>query len=533
MIGIQHICRLMGTYQSICEGQFFSVIMSNFCNGFGYSWNIFYSPLTAYAPLIFKIFNLSFTNCIKIFMAVVVYLSGLAMYKFTKKVTKNDNIATIAAILYILAPYRVTDMYVRNALAELTSFIFIPIVFKGLYSLLNEEKLTFSMALGTIGLILTHTIITMYTAILCFIYLMLNVKKLRNKKVLKNIIINLIFIVIIGSFFWVPLLEHKMATTYEVFVPGRMERPTNLKNLKVYPIELIYTPKIQTHIYQIGIVNLIGIVLIGYVYDKIPKEYRKITLIFLIMGIILTIMTLRFFPFEKLPAILKMIQFTFRLFEFTSFFFAFVAAVNIGTVLKKVKVYDVVFLLSISILLLVPYKSKIEYKAHDETELWPATEVTSDTGRIHAGLASFEYLPSNAFKNKDYIITRTQEPIIVSGNTTIEEYSKNGTNMQMKINNITEDTKIELPYIYYLGYEITYTNLNDNTKENIKYTESEKGFIQIEVNQASENICINVKYTGIMGMKITVIVSALGLLVMLFIAIRQKYLLYSEKYSKI
>ena len=80
---------------------------------------------------------------------------------------------------------------------------------------------------------------------------------------------------IISSFFWVPLLEHKMATTYEVFVPGRMERPTNLKNLKVYPIELIYTPKIQTHIYQIGIVNLIGIVLIGYVYDKIPKEYLK------------------------------------------------------------------------------------------------------------------------------------------------------------------------------------------------------------------------------------------------------------------
>lgn len=73
-------------------------------------------------------------------------------------------------------------MYVRNALAELTSFIFIPIVFKGLYSLLNEEKLTFSMALGTIGLILTHTIITMYTAILCFIYLMLNVKNYEIKK---------------------------------------------------------------------------------------------------------------------------------------------------------------------------------------------------------------------------------------------------------------------------------------------------------------------------------------------------------------
>lgn len=30
--GIQHICRLMGTYQSLQEGQI--KIMSNFCNGF-------------------------------------------------------------------------------------------------------------------------------------------------------------------------------------------------------------------------------------------------------------------------------------------------------------------------------------------------------------------------------------------------------------------------------------------------------------------------------------------------------------------
>lgn len=30
--GIQHICRLMGTYQSLHEGQI--KIMSNFCNGF-------------------------------------------------------------------------------------------------------------------------------------------------------------------------------------------------------------------------------------------------------------------------------------------------------------------------------------------------------------------------------------------------------------------------------------------------------------------------------------------------------------------
>lgn len=50
--------------------------------------NIFYSPLTAYVPLIFKIFNFTFTNCLKIFMFAVTLLSGITMYTFMMNVTK-------------------------------------------------------------------------------------------------------------------------------------------------------------------------------------------------------------------------------------------------------------------------------------------------------------------------------------------------------------------------------------------------------------------------------------------------------------
>lgn len=128
--GVQHICRLMGTMQSITEGQVFPVIMSNFCNGFGYSWNLFYSPLTAYFPLLFKLIGVSYLACIKLFMFLVVFLSGVAMYFFTNEVTKNKKISVLAGIFYIFAPYRLTDMYLRNALAELTSFIFIPLIFQ-------------------------------------------------------------------------------------------------------------------------------------------------------------------------------------------------------------------------------------------------------------------------------------------------------------------------------------------------------------------------------------------------------------------
>lgn len=127
--GVQHICRLMGTMQSIQEKQSFPVIMSSFCNGFGYSWNLFYSPITAYFPLIFKLIGVSFIGCIKLFMFFAIFCSGITMYFFTEEVTKNKKIAILASIFYLFAPYRLTDMYARNALAELTSFAFLPMIF--------------------------------------------------------------------------------------------------------------------------------------------------------------------------------------------------------------------------------------------------------------------------------------------------------------------------------------------------------------------------------------------------------------------
>ena len=140
--GIQHICRLIGTEQSIKEGQIFPVIMSNFCNEFGYSWNLFYSPLTAYVPLIFRIFGISFEMCLKLFILLVSTLTGISMYFYILKITKKQNIAILAGVLYILVPYRLNDMYFRMAIPELTTFIFIPMVFNGLHTIKKKKKKT-------------------------------------------------------------------------------------------------------------------------------------------------------------------------------------------------------------------------------------------------------------------------------------------------------------------------------------------------------------------------------------------------------
>lgn len=522
--GIQHVCRLIGTYQTIKSGEMLPMIMSNLCNNFGYSWNIFYSPLTAYAPLIFKIFNFTFTNCLKIFMFAVTLLSGITMYTFMMNVTKNKNVSLLSSILYVLAPYRITDMYIRIAVAELASFVFIPIIFDGLYSVLKEEKLSFKLIWGTVGLILTHTVITMYMAIICLLYLVFNIKKLKSIKVIRILVISLVCILPITSFYWVGLLQHHNATSYEVFVPGRMEVGNKLEYYKTEFYQLFHTNKDQTMIYAIGLVTVLGLVLTPIAWKNVEKDYKRTYVLFLIFGIILTIMTLTFFPFEKLPSIFKMIQFTFRLYEFTAFFFAFVAGINYGIIIKNFKIFDVIVLAVISTLLLIPYKSKLEYElSTNEDRLIEGVRVTENTGRVHAGMASMEYLPSKAFKVLNtYIANRKDEPIITNGEAEILNYSKNRTNLEFELanmkskkeadnqNNKTEaGLTIELPYIYYLGYRV-YANGSE-----IEYTESDNGFVQIKINPAlyEQNVKINMKYTGTNEMIVASVISIVSAMI--------------------
>lgn len=549
--GIQHLCRLIGTEQTLVSRQFLPMIMSNFCNNFGYSWNIFYSPLTAYIPLIFRIFSFSFETCLKLFMFVVTVATGIAMYKFVIKITKNKNIAILASVLYIIAPYRITDMYVRMALAELTSFIFIPMVFSGMYSIINENKKSSLLIIGASGLILTHTVVCMYTAMLCFVYLIVFIRKL-NKKSILNLLVSLLMIVLITSFYWVGLAQHYFSTSYEVFVPGRMERVDVLNFYKTSLSQLVYTDQEQKMIYEIGIVTFMGLLLTPIAIMKFEKQEKekdfiKIYSLFGILGIVLTIMTLKIFPFEKLPGTFTMIQFTFRLFEFTSFFFALISAVNFWILIKNFNIRDVIIISLIACLLTTIYGKKISYeKKYDEKDFIEPRRVTKDVGRINAGMASFEYLPSKAFNClKTYIADREDVPIILNNSdnqTTISDYEKNGSNMKMKIlkaspelangtdkvyevseeltneedtiseanqddesskaNTTSEDIEIELPYIYYLGYRVKIDG------KEVKYTESEHGFVQINIDkELNEEAEITVKYLGTNEMIIAFAVS--------------------------
>lgn len=145
--GIQHIGRAYETYLEI-QNKGNPKILSNLTNGFGYSWDLFYGPLSTTLILITRLISGTFINSYKLVLFIGILISGITMYKFVSNLTKNEITGTIAGVLYMTMPYHLNDMYIRNALGEFLSYIFIPLVFLGMYKLFSKEKGEWILTVG-------------------------------------------------------------------------------------------------------------------------------------------------------------------------------------------------------------------------------------------------------------------------------------------------------------------------------------------------------------------------------------------------
>jgi len=147
--GSQHLMRAYGSFKEFKQTGTSNVI-SNFVNGFGYSWDLFYGQLSTYFIIIISIILGSFNIGFKITMLLIMFLSGFCMYKFVSKLTNNNLTACLAGIIYITSPYFFTDIYIRHAIGECMAFVFIPLVFLGLYNLFNTEENHYYLILGAV-----------------------------------------------------------------------------------------------------------------------------------------------------------------------------------------------------------------------------------------------------------------------------------------------------------------------------------------------------------------------------------------------
>lgn len=215
----QHLARLFELDKSLMSGQFPVRWVSWLGFGYGYPLFNFYPPLIYYLGEFFHIvLRLSFVDSIKLVWFVALTGSAISMYVFAKYFFKKLG-GLVAAMFYLYAPYHALDSFVRGALAELFSFVWLPLVLLFSSRSIKENKTQFSIYAGVfLGLLMiTHNLTFLpFAGFFIFWHVSLSLgESLNPQRIIKNLTnlgISLLVTFATTAFFWLPSLYEKQFT---------------------------------------------------------------------------------------------------------------------------------------------------------------------------------------------------------------------------------------------------------------------------------------------------------------------------------
>lgn len=533
-----HIGRIVSVKQIILDGVFPNFISSKHMMGFGYALNIFYGVLTTYIPVFISFITGSGILALKLFTTLTVALSGIVMYNFVLELAsdakKTKLIALIASLIYIAAPYKLTDIYARTAVGEYTSFIFIPLVFRGLYKLIKDkEKANIYIITGAVGLILSHTITTIYVAIFAILYLLFNFNKIKNAKTIKEMSKDVFIILLLTAFYLIPLLEHKMYGNYTIFDAESMGATGEYVYCTSIGFKEWFSSEFSNNefIFSFGLVITFAMILTPFVLKKVKKcpDYVE----YILLAMLALFMESKLFPWKVMPNMLTIIQFAWRLNGFFIFFISYICAINIMNIAEMIKdnknviaiaTMIVIFVCSwFGVLRYMPKKMdtnlNIELNIHENDtppndkylidKNFESSIINSD--KIGPYQINREYLPINAGENISYIEKRENRTYVINGVAIINNENKDGLKDEFDVTTI-ESATLELPYIYYHGYTVKLNGKNVTTYE------SDNGFLCVDVEESGN---ISVEYTGTLVEKLGYVISILSLATIIGISIKR------------
>ncbi len=494
------------------DHQIIPIVNPNMMGGLGYAPNLFYGILSAYLVYFLSYFIHPFGQAVNFLILLTIFFSGFTMYLWMKEITNQKKIALLASILYMTAPYHLFDIYVRLALGEILSFVFIPLVFLGMDSILRkDQKKWYCLTIGTAGLLLSHHLSAVMVGIFAFFSLCISWKQWKNKQIIKKLGMSLFLAIMISLPTIIPLLEAKVSSNYMVFDSEYMKTTgTNMENNAISLFSL-------SSDYPVRMVQGYSIILIFITafwwLKKRKNPDTKIPVSFLVLTFLSIFFTLDFISWHYLLDCFSIFQFPWRYLQMTTFFFSIVVSLFYQQLTPKNAHFLYYGIIGISILgsfyfVNIGIQNKgLNLSLLSSNEIKKRGEIARATGT-----ASAEYLPYQAIYSYDYLKNRESIPLLLAGNATIEHVKKEGTHLSFDIN-ASNTVTVELPYIYYPGYLVT------SSKETIPTFETKNGLVGISLKKG--NYQITSYYRGTNLMIISYGLSFLSSLT-LFILIRKK-----------
>jgi uncharacterized membrane protein len=445
------------------------------------------------------------------------FLCGLFTYIAVNTIFRNSFAASVSAILYTFSAYHLFDWYNRAALGESLSFSFLPVIFLGLYHIIKGDyRKWYLLTIGYSLLIYTHLLSSFLTFItLALIVIICNKPLIKEPKRIGYLALAAIITLPIVSSYILTLLEQMASNTFYYSTKENITGQTKLdwQDLGWGFLSGILYPKTEN---MAGIGPLLFLLVLLRLFVKEKNSSVKVADFCLLTGIILLIFASAVFPWGRLP--LGFIQFPWRLYEFIIFFFAVCGAYYLSVMVRAKKQQIVAGSVIVLFTLITFIVNNNNYKywqslAISEAPHW-FTGVASVDNEYYLG--GLEYLPVKV-PSHHYIHERGDTVISKNEETVISNFTRKEGVTSFDID-IKNPSKLELPLVYYKGYEASYLD----KKDGMPVTESKNGLVQIEAVKSGQ-IEVVYRWTATQQYSWYIsILSTIGLIIYIFVSKRKR-----------
>jgi len=477
--------------------------------GFGYPLFVFYPPLVYMVGETFHLLGFTFIDSVKLTFFLGIIGSGLAMYVFAKEFWGRLP-ATVASLFYILLPYRAIDVYVRGALAESFSFVWLPLILWSFYKLTKTRHKNY-LVLSSVFLALlmiSHNLIFLPFMLILPIYLLFLIWTSENKKLsIVNCCLSIVITLSLSAFFWIPAVFEKKYTLVDQLLL------VNLANYKIHfvnPTQLWnwtwgfggsaegLADGISFKIGKLHILTAIAATILSvtwwikYARSKFSTLNSQLSTLFFCLFIFSACMTTNYSKliWDLVPQ-LGYLQFPWRFLTFTGLFTAILAGsfiffLRLQILKLQMSILLIVLLFSTNLKLFKPqsYRQDLNDKVATAKEVinWEVSQ--SSFEYIPRGVETFVgYLGTNLVKiEKSEIPSNKLE--IIEGEAVIENISQKPSKLEFNID-AKSDSQILVNTFNFPGWQVSIDGetmkISDNNRLKLITFEANEGVHRIKV----------------------------------------------------
>lgn len=531
--GQDHIARITNFYQNLMEGNIIPRWAANLNWGYGHPILMFLYPLPSHIASLFHFLGFSFVDSVKFVFGLAFVLSGVFMFLWVRQFL-GEIPGFIAALLYLFAPYRFVDLYVRGAIGEHVAFVFPPLIF---YFLLKLSKTTQNLnhsippprspfghlggvlkglprggfwyvaggSFSVAGLVLSHNAISLMFFPLIFLYALFLLWQTDKSKLVAS---RYLLVAVLGlgtsAFFWAPAFFEGKYTLRDVVTGGEYaSRFVNFQSLLWGEWSYGISGQFTT---QVGIIQWFMVILSAplAILLKCKKNnlWKLITAILIIFWLSLFLMTNQSRFIWETVTMLQKFQFPWRFLSVTVFTTAVLGGLVVSIIPKKTQLLASCFLLLALLFFNKDYWHAKGYLFKPEsfyTGIYPSTTDTGESSPIWS-VRFMEKEPRSRIE-------------IIEGEASIREMKRTSTYHEYEIE-AKNKARIRENTLYFPGWEV----FVDGEKTDIEFQDpANRGLMTFFVDKGKHSI--DVKFGETKLRFFADVISSVSLVIILFFSI--------------